>query len=298
VSTIFALGAAFWNAVFAATQHVGSTSGRAASASGLRLVVQLFRSPLWLFGWAAAIAGFVFQALALNNGQLSIVQALLVTELVFMLVLRRIWIRQTIRPVAWGSAALTCIGLAAFLIIDQPRGGVQTPTPAAWTEAVAVFGGATLLITLAARRGGPKRRAALYGTAAAIAWALEAVFIKSATHTLSEAGVVPVLTHWQVYALAVSAILGTVLMQAALHAGPLSVSQPMMVVVNPCVSVGLSVWLYQERYTQGAAAAAGSILGFIVMCVGVVLLTQTTPSTMTATTPSTMEPSRVHPTPG
>jgi len=54
------------------------------------------------------VGGFVLRALALHNGLLSLVQNLLVTELVFALVIRRLWIRQSIRPLAWGSAALTC----------------------------------------------------------------------------------------------------------------------------------------------------------------------------------------------
>ena len=87
VSAIFALGAAFSNALYVATQHIASTSGGVGKASGLRLVAYLIRSPLWLFGWGVAVGGFVFQAAALNNGQLSIVQALLVTELVFGLLL-------------------------------------------------------------------------------------------------------------------------------------------------------------------------------------------------------------------
>ena len=86
---VFALLAALSNAVNEATQHIASTAAPPKS-SGWRLVVYLFRSPLWLFGWVALIAAFVFQALALNKGQLSIVQPVLATELVFMLVLRRV----------------------------------------------------------------------------------------------------------------------------------------------------------------------------------------------------------------
>ena len=96
VVIIFALLAALSNAVNEATQHVASTAAPTRS-SGWRLVVYLFRNPLWLFGWVALIAAFVFQALALNEGQLSIVQPVLATELVFMLVLRRVWIGQSIR---------------------------------------------------------------------------------------------------------------------------------------------------------------------------------------------------------
>jgi drug/metabolite transporter (DMT)-like permease len=282
VSTVFALCAAFANALYVSTQHVASTSGRAEKASGLRLVVYLFRSPLWLFGWVAAIGAFVFQAVALNNGEISIVQALLVTELVFGLLLRKLWIGQAIRPAAWGSAVLTCIGLAAFVTVDQPHGGSPAPTAHAWVGALAAFGGAAALMTLAARWGSPRRRAALYATAAAVVWALVATFIKTATESLTESGVGAVFTHWPVYAVVAGGIAGVVLTQAALHVGPLSVSQPLLVIVDPTASVILGVWLFQERYTHAPAAVAGSVLAFTVMCFGVVALTRTAPPTMHA----------------
>jgi len=103
---LFALLAALSNAVNEATQHVASTAAPSRS-SGWQLVVYLFRNPLWLLGWAALIAAFLFQALALSQGQISVVQPLLATELVFMLLLRLVWIHQSIRPVTWAAATLT-----------------------------------------------------------------------------------------------------------------------------------------------------------------------------------------------
>jgi len=97
---VFALLAALSNAVNEATQHVASIAAPRRS-SGWRLVVYLSRNPLWLFGRVALAGAFVFQALALHDGQISIVQPLLATELVFMLVLRRVWIHQSIRPITW-----------------------------------------------------------------------------------------------------------------------------------------------------------------------------------------------------
>jgi hypothetical protein len=135
-------------------------------------------------------------------------------------------------------------------------------------------------LTLAARWGSPRRRAALYAAAAAIVWALEAMFIKTATETLTESGIAAVFTDWPIYALAAGGAAGILLVQAALHVGPLSVSQPPLVIVDPSVSVILSVWLFQERYTRGPAVIAGSVLAFTVMCVGVVALPRTAPQTM------------------
>ncbi len=286
MSTIFALCAAFSNALYVATQHVASTSGRTGKASGARLVASLVRSPLWLLGWAAGLAGFVFQAAALDRGQLSIVQALLVTELVFGLLLRKVWIRQAIRPAAWGSAALTCIGLAVFVLVDQPQGGTPTPSAHAWVGTLTTFGAAATVMALAASWGPPRRRAALYAAAAATVWALVAAFIKTATETLTDSGVAAVLTRWPLYAVAVGGIAGIILVQAALHVGPLSISQPLLVIVDPCVSVALSVWLFQEQYTRGPVTVAASVVAFAAMCVGVVALTRTAPPTMQASGPS------------
>ena len=71
-----------------------------------------------------------------------------------------------------------------------------------------------------------------------------AAFIKATTDVLVASGPVGMLEHWQVYALIASAILGSVLQQAALQVGPLSVSQPLIVVVaasgdDPTTPAGL-----------------------------------------------------------
>ena len=138
---VFALVAAFCNALNVVTQHIASI-GDPGHSKGWRFVRYLVSNPLWLFGWVALAGGFVFQALALHNGLLSVVQPLLVTELVFALVLRRVWIHQSIRAVTWWAAALTCVSLALFVAVSEPSGGNATPTSSAWLGAtVATAGG-------------------------------------------------------------------------------------------------------------------------------------------------------------
>jgi hypothetical protein len=159
---------------------------------------------------------------------------------------------------------------------------VSTPGEHTWIAAVAALGGLALALTLAARSGSSRRKAALYGIASGITWALVATFIKAASETLTESGIAALFTHWPVYALAVGGLAGVVLTQAALHVGPLSVSQPLLVIVDPSVSVALSVWLFQEHYAGGAVAIVGTVVGFAVMCAGVVALTRTAPATMSA----------------
>ncbi len=285
---VFALLAALSNAVNEATQHIASTSAPRRS-SGWRLVLYLFRSPLWLFGWVALIAAFVFQALALNNGLISVVQPLLATELVFMLVLRRFWIHQSIRLITWGAAAVTCVGLTVFIAAGQPGGGQPTPTSQHWFTAGLACCAAAAVLAVLARWGSPSLRAALYGSACAVMWALVATFIKATTDTLTQFGVGGMFTHWPIYALAVGSVAALFLEQAALHVGPLRASQPFIVIVDPIVSIALSVWLFAEHFTADGAVLAVAAVGFAVMCAGVVVLTQTAPATMKADIPDDQE---------
>ena len=145
--------------------------------------------------------------------------------------------------------------------------------------------GAGVLAGLA-RWGSPSRRAALYAAAAAVTWALEATFIKAMTDTLAQFGVAGTFARWPVYALAIGSVAALLLMQAALHVGPLAASQPFIVIVDPIVSIVLSLWLFGERFTSSSAVLALAAAGFAVMCAGVVVLTQTAPATMDADMPS------------
>jgi drug/metabolite transporter (DMT)-like permease len=279
VVIVFALLAALCNAVSVTTRHVASVADPHRSA-GWRLIIYLLRNPVWLLGWAAQAGAFVFQALALHNGEVSVVQPLLVIELVITLVLRRVWIRQAVRPAAWSGGALACLGLAVFLAVSEPQGGQLTPASRHWTVAISACAVGVAVLMALGRLGGSGLRAALWGAAAATAWALVAAFIKATTDTITQFGVGGMFTHWPVYALAVSGLAGVLLEQWALQAGPLRVSQPFLVIVDPLVSIILSMWLFGEHFDHDALTVAVAAVAFAVMCAGVVLLTQTAPATM------------------
>jgi drug/metabolite transporter (DMT)-like permease len=281
VTIVCALLAALCNALNVITQHAASISGPKRS-TGWGFVVYLLHNSLWLAGWVALAGAFVFQALALNSGQLSVVQPILVTELVFALVLRRAWLRQSIRPVTWWAAAATCLALGAFLATAEPQGGRPVPDSRAWVTVSVATVGAAAGLALLGTRGSPARRAALLGTATAIMWALVATFIKTTTDTLSQFGVAGMFAHWPLYALAGAGLAAEFLQQTTLHVGPLSVSQPLLVIVDPIMSIGLSVWIFGEYFTADAHQLALGCLAFAVLCAAVVVLTRTAPATISS----------------
>ena len=276
LSVAFALAAALSSAVNLMTQHSAS-HGAPKGEKGWRLVAYLFRQPPWLIGWIAAGGAFAFQAVALHQGQLSVVQPVLVTELVFVLVLRRVWIHQEVARAAWAAALVVCAALAAFLVAAEPTGGHSTPEAAQWLTALPVFGGAIAVLAVLGTRGSPTRRAALLAAAAGLTWAMTATFLKTASETLAMHGISGMLTRWPVYALVAAVITGMLLSQAALHVGPLSVSQPLLAIVNPLASIALSVWLFDERFTDSPPRIALAALAMVILAAAVIALSRAAP---------------------
>ena len=248
-----------------------------AGMRGASLLRHLIRQPLWLLGQGAWVLAVGLQALALYLGRLSVVQPVLVSELVFVLVIRRLVMHWRVRPAAWGAAALIGVSLSLFLVAAEPRGGHPTPTASAWLWALLATGGFCVLAVLFGGRTSPVRRAACYASAAATLGALQASFLKTATETVSSHGLWAAFTHWPVYALAIAGAASAVLVQTALRIGPLTVSQPLLVVVNPLVSVVLSVWLFGERFTDDPGTVMLGVGSFVGIVAGVALLTATGP---------------------
>jgi len=131
MSALYALLAALSNAANVITQHIAST----ATPPGLRVGGSSSTCSATLFGclgWIGARRCFRVPGTRLSHGQLSVVQTLMVTELVFGLLIRKVWIHQSIRPVAWASAVLTCVGIGVFVAMAEPQGGNPTPSSHAW----------------------------------------------------------------------------------------------------------------------------------------------------------------------
>jgi drug/metabolite transporter (DMT)-like permease len=281
MTILFALLTSLTNALAVTLQHIASTSD-VEKSKGWAFVKYLLRHPMWLLGWLALCGSLIFQALALHFGPLSLVQPILVTELILALVLRQLWLRQSIRGVTWIAAVVTGAGLVIFLVITSPHGGSFLPKTSAWTVPSIVCAAGVALLVALGQRGSPARRAALFASATAVMWALEATFIKATTDTISAVGFGGMFTRWPVYALIVGGVVGLVCEQAALHVGPLSVSQTFIVIVDPVVSVALGIWLYRERLHHDALHLSIGVIAFAVMCAGIVALTRTAPATMNA----------------
>ncbi len=205
LSLLFAFASAFTSALNVVTQHVASTAAPARDR-GFRLAVYLVRSPLWLFGVAAIGASFLLQAFALYEGRISVVQSVLVTELVFSLVIGRVWLRRAVSSAAWASASVTSAGLAVFLVMSEPKGGHPQVTAQTWLPALLTCGGVVGAMAVLARRGSPVKRGALYASASGVTAAVMATLLKSASDALGHSGLLPTLEQGALYGMIVAVI--------------------------------------------------------------------------------------------
>lgn len=279
MAILFGLLAAFSNAVAVTTQHVASTS-QGAQNKGWRLVIYLVKNPLWLFGWVGLVGSLIFQALALHFGPLATVQPVLIVELVFALVLRRVWLSQEIRLATWIAGAVTVVGLVTFLAVASPTGSPHTPSLHSWVVAMIVGALAIAVLSISGQFGSPSRRAALLATATSISWALEACFIKATTDSFSPSGLSGALQRWPIYAFVICGIAGLILEQSTLHVGPLKISLPFIVILDPIVSIALGVALYREHFATSTLGLAIGAVAFVFTAVAVTTLTQTSPESM------------------
>jgi hypothetical protein len=113
----------------------------------------------------------------------------------------------------------------------------------------------------------------LLSIAAAVAFALVAALNKEVSGQLVDRGLVHALGSWPIYTLAIVAIGGLSVEQAAFAGGPLVPSLATMTLADPLVSIMIGILVYDE-HLHGGGNAAGSVLSGIIVAVGVVLITR------------------------
>jgi hypothetical protein len=291
---VFAVLSALSNACSAVLQRLAVVDRTAAKKSLWRTAIDLVRQPLWLLGALFLAGTFGFQALALYFGPLSVVQPVLVLELIFTLGLRVFVLHDGIAARTWSAAVMICAGLAAFLLVASPTEGTHVPSARQWIVAVSSRGLIVLVLLLLSRYGSPARRAALFGAATAVVWSVDAAFVKQTVDELARSGVLGLLVHWPLYAMIATGVLGTVLLQGAFAVGPLAASQATLLIVDPLVSIALGIELFGEQLRTGPGYVLGAVISLAVLGLGVVMLSIWAPPVMTADELSRLHRDRGH----
>jgi drug/metabolite transporter (DMT)-like permease len=265
--------AAFANALSVVFQRIGVQNAPSRTTIGLGLFREAFRHLIWFAGVALILVGFLLQAGALSFGQLSSVQPIVTTELLFLVLILGVWFRYPLTWREWAGAAAAAGGLAAFLVIAAPGGGTVVPTLRSWTMLAVVVG---LIVVATAALGfvGPRWfRAAMFGASGAVTFALSAALTKQFTNLISE-GWGHVFTNWDPYALLATGLIGLLLIQSSLHAGPITASQATLTIVDPVASVAIGIWLFGDRLRTGGWRLPVEIVAIGIVIAGVIFLSR------------------------
>jgi drug/metabolite transporter (DMT)-like permease len=264
-----ALGAALCFALASVLQQ--RAAARVPPDSGLRMLHNLIRRPIWLAGILTGIATLVLQFVALANGELALIQPLMLLGLLFALPVSVLLEKCKPSPREWCWAAVLVIGLTLFLLSAHPSAGPLLPDDR-WMFALG--GGALVLIVVLVLLGwGPARRhrAALFGLGTGISYGVSAALMKYC-YGLASDSFTRLLTSWPLYALLVIGGGGILLNQVAYRSGPLAGALPPLAIADPLVATICGVAAFDEVLRTSVPAIAGQVCGFVIVAVAIVRL--------------------------
>jgi hypothetical protein len=270
---LLATACALSNALASVLQRMGLEDAPASDTLKLSLLTHALKRGVWLLGLAFIAATIPLQIVALHLGTLSQVQPILTSELLFLVLLLATWFRFRVGWREWFGCAGAAGGLAGFLIFAQPGGGNDVPTTFEWIVAVSLCAGVALLATLSALRGPRWWRAAAFGAAGAVGFALTASLLKSVSNYIATDWV-HIFFHWQTYGAAVCGALSLFVTQSAYHAGPIAASQTALVLVDPLVSIALGIGLFGDSLRTSGAFGPLEAMSLLIMFVGTASLAQ------------------------
>ena len=198
------------------------------------------------------------------------------------LVLRHFWRHQSLPSRAWTAGVIVVVTLTVFLLVSAPSAGTTHTSLHAWAWVLGVTLALLALLAAVSHRASSQLRSGIWGSITAVLWALEAALIKETTDSLASFGLIGSLHHWPVYAFVLIGVAGLGAEQTALFVGPLAVSQPCIVIVDPLASILFGALLFHERWRAGVGSVSLSVLLLLALCVSAYQLMAATPDGMDA----------------
>ncbi|MBD0419638.1 DMT family transporter [Streptomyces sp. TRM S81-3] len=237
-----------------------------------RLLLDLVRVPRWLGGTGLMVAGMALGAVALGRGEVSLVEPLLATNLLFALALSR---RQTRRPLGrqgWAGLTLLAGGVTAFLVAGEPRGGDAVTDPLRHWLVIGVMLGLAVLLATCARRIRLSWGPVLLALAAGLLYGVQDALTRVSGRLFSAGGLPELLTGWQPYAVVALGVTCLVLVQSAFETAPLHMSLPALTAAQPLAGIACGVGFLGDRLRTDTGALAWEACGLAAVVTGVVLL--------------------------
>ncbi len=269
---LLAVGAAFISAALfgasSALQQDAASSGSKDDLSGARLLVRLAQEPRWWLGLALSAVAFALHAVALAGAMLALVQPIIVSGLVFAVFIRAAFERRLPPRSTIGWCLLTWAALAGFIaVVDTGAPQRAELNRAAWCLALGV---ALVMGTFVAARQvrRDERRGQLFGLGAGLFFGLVAGLAKVVLGQASSQWWL-VGTHWPFWALVLVGVGAIMLNQRAFQATRLSVTMPVVNIVNVIVAIGFGMAVFGEELFSTPLILVVEVIAIVAMGVGV-----------------------------
>ena len=237
-----------------------------------RLLLDLMQVPRWLGGIALMVAGMVLGAIALSQGEISLVEPLLATNLLFALALSRKQTRQPLGRQGWTGLALLAGGVTAFIVAGEPRGGTAVSDPFRHWLIIGAMVGLALLLTTYARRSRLSAAPVLLALAAGLLYGVQDALTRVSGERFTQGGLTELVTGWQPYGVAALGVAGLILVQSAFETAPLRMSLPALTAAQPLAGILCGVGFLGDRLRTDTGALAWEAAGLAAIVGGIVLL--------------------------
>ncbi|MCW2871038.1 DMT family transporter [Actinacidiphila oryziradicis] len=237
-----------------------------------RLLLDLMRMPEWLLGIALMVSGMVLSALALTKGEVSLVEPLTATNLLFAMALSRRFTGQRLGWKGWSGVGLLALGVTTFIVAGQPSGGGPQAGALRHWVVVGIVAGIAVLLVGCAKRLSPSREATLLALAAGLLYGLQDALTRISGQLAGEEGIAALAMHWQPYAVLGIGLTGLVLVQSAFETAPLRMSLPALTAAQPLAGIACGVGFLGDRVRVTPGALAWEAAGLAAITIGVVLL--------------------------
>ena len=221
----------------------------------LRILTDLLRQPRWLLGVGCMIAGYLLVAWSIDHLELTVVEPLLTTYLIWALILAVPMSRQKVKvgEVIGSLILITGVGLVSASRSITPI-GLDFGSFSHWYAAAIIAGIAAAAVMIGHRRQG-QVRATLTGLAAGLVFGIQDALTRQTLTGLQFNSWTVLFSTWSAYALVGAGIVGIWLMQNAFSAAPLHASLPAIAAV--AVMVG------HRRQGQVRATLTGLAAGLV-----------------------------------
>src|SRR5690349_24680696 len=150
IAALLALGAAFFIAIGDVIHQRSAHEVTDEPVSHVELFTRLLRDRQWWLGSLVAAVGFALQAAALGLGSVLLVQALLVTSLLFALPINARLTHRAVTGWEWMWAALLAAAVAVIVTVGNPTAGQARASWETWAMVIAVLGPAMVLCVVGA----------------------------------------------------------------------------------------------------------------------------------------------------